>query len=162
MSQADPAQAVRLSGGACASPVLKADFAGRGVGEVMITAPKTLPLDATLADVREAFGDSRVHMVLLARNGLLCGSLLRTDVPDDPAATARAMDLATLTGRTIGPDELIEPIHRRLVESGQRRLAVVDSAGRLLGLLCLKRDQTGFCSDEGVAARALDRDRTVS
>lgn len=121
----------------------------------MITAPKALSLDASLADVREAFEDSHVHMVLLARNGILYGTLLRSDVPDDPAATAQALDLATLTGRTIGPDELIEPVHRRLVSSGQRRLAVVDTADRLLGLLCLKRDQAGFCSDEGVAARAL-------
>lgn len=161
MSQPDQAQAVRRLGGTCASPVLKADFAGRRVGEVMITAPKTLPLDASLADVREAFEDSHVHMVLLAHNGILYGTLLRSDVPDDPA-TAQVMYLATLAGRTVGSDELIEPVHSRLVRSGQRRLAVVDSAGHLLGLLCLKRDQAGFCSDEGVAARALDRDHTAS
>lgn len=127
----------------------------------MITAPKTLPLDASIADVREAFEDSHVHMVLLARNGILYGTLLRSDVPDDPAATVWALDLATLTGRTIGPDALIEPVHRRVVSSGQRRLAVVDTEGRLLGLLCLKRDRAGFCSDEGVAARALGSNRTV-
>ena len=37
--------------------------------------------------------------------------------------------------------------------TGQRRRAVVDDSGRLLGLLCLKQRLTGFCSDDDVAAR---------
>jgi hypothetical protein len=37
---------------------------------------------------------------------------------------------------------------------GRRRPAVVDDSGRLLGLLCLKKDGTDYCSDEGVRDRA--------
>jgi len=32
--------------------------------------------------------------------------------------------------------------------------AVVDDRGILLGLLCLKKDGTGYCSDDGVQRRA--------
>lgn len=41
-----------------------------------------------------------------------------------------------------------------LIDRGLRRLAVVDHDGTLLGLMCLKRTRTGFCSDEDVASRA--------
>jgi hypothetical protein len=43
------------------------------------------------------------------------------------------------------------------VEQGRRRLAVTDEAGRLLGLLCLKKDGTGYCSDDGIRERAAER-----
>jgi hypothetical protein len=46
-----------------------------------------------------------------------------------------------------------EEAHQLLLSTGQRRRAVVDHSGRLLGLLCLKRRLTGFCSDNDVAAR---------
>jgi hypothetical protein len=48
-------------------------------------------------------------------------------------------------------------MHRAMIASGQRRAAVVSPDGRLLGLLCLKASGTGFCSDQDVRARALDR-----
>ena len=37
---------------------------------------------------------------------------------------------------------------------GRRRVAVINNDGRLLGLLCLKASQAGFCSDQDVRARA--------
>lgn len=44
-------------------------------------------------------------------------------------------------------------VHEAMTRAGQRRLAVIDDdSQRLLGLLCLKRSRTGFCTDEGVAA----------
>jgi hypothetical protein len=45
------------------------------------------------------------------------------------------------------------------VRERRRRLAVVDESGRLLGLLCLKKDQCGYCSDEGIRERAQGRAR---
>jgi hypothetical protein len=48
-------------------------------------------------------------------------------------------------------------VHALLLHTGRRRLAVVDGAGRLLGLLCLTRRRTGYCSDAGVAERARSR-----
>lgn len=128
---------------------------GGSVAEYMITAPKTLVDDASLAEVRTAFEDGHVQVVLLVRSGVLRGTLTRGDVP--AGVEGAALSFSTLVGRTVGAGESIAVARERLVASGQRRLAVVDAGGRLLGLLCLKRDQTGFCSDEGVAARALER-----
>lgn len=147
-----------------AVPALAADLAHRTVGECMITAPKALPLETTIEDARAEFEDSHVHMLLLARDDTLHGTLLRSDLPPDlppgvPPGTA-ALDLATLHARTVGPDVPVAAVYRWLVRSGQRRLAVVDTANTLLGLLCLKRSQTGFCTDDGVAARAREKNRT--
>jgi hypothetical protein len=43
----------------------------------------------------------------------------------------------------------------------RRRLAVVDHTGRLLGLLCLKHDGRGYCTDEGIRARATEARRSA-
>ena len=44
-----------------------------------------------------------------------------------------------------------------LRRSRRRRLAVVDEDGSLAGLLCLRRDGRGFCTDEGIRARVAAR-----
>jgi CBS domain-containing protein len=126
------------------------------VSDVMITAPKTLPLDASIQQARDAFLDDHVHLLLITRGDLLHGTLTRADLDTALPAAALALGPATLDDRTTHPEEPIAPVHRRMVDLGQRRLAVVDSANSLLGLLCLKRDLTGFCSDSGVNARARD------
>jgi hypothetical protein len=41
----------------------------------------------------------------------------------------------------------------KLLGEGRRRLAVIDESGRLLGLLCLNREGTGYCSDDGILKR---------
>ena len=50
-----------------------------------------------------------------------------------------------------------EDARRAMQASGDRRLAVVEDDGRLLGLLCLKRSGDGFCTDAGVAERRAAR-----
>ena len=135
------------------SPDLVATLAQSEVHELMISAPRTLPIDTQVEAVRRAFEDSHVHMLLLTHRGILRGTLLRTDLQPDLPPTAAALPLATVDGRTARPDQRISTIHQWLVRSGQRRLAVVNDDGRLLGLLCLKSDQTGFCTDQGVVAR---------
>jgi hypothetical protein len=57
----------------------------------------------------------------------------------------------------VDPLDPLEAARSHLVATGQRRLAVVDRAGTLLGLLCLKRTGDGFCSDRDVASRAAAR-----
>jgi len=59
-----------------------------------------------------------------------------------------------LGGRTAGPADPLGAAAATLLQEGRRRLAVVDDSSRLLGLLCLKRDGTGCCSDEGIRGRA--------
>lgn len=124
------------------------------VVDVMITGPKRLPADASVATARAELADEHLHLLLLVRDGVLLGTIGRGDVPAD--AGGGALTHASLEGRVVGPDEPMAEVHPRLVASGQRRLAVTDGAGRLLGLLCLKRDGSGYCTDAGVAARAGD------
>jgi hypothetical protein len=40
-----------------------------------------------------------------------------------------------------------------MTQTAQRRAAVVDDSGRLLGLLCMKKTGTGFCSDQDIRQR---------
>jgi hypothetical protein len=48
-----------------------------------------------------------------------------------------------------------------MIATGRRRAAVTSADGRLLGLLCLKASQTGFCSEQDVRARALGKAGSV-
>ena len=131
------------------------DVMPQAVVEAMITNPKTLTSDVTVGAVRDAFANEHVHMVLLADAGILRGTLLRQDVEgahdDDPARL-----LAVLAGRTIHPAASADVALRALVASDARRLAVVDADGVLVGLLCLKRRRTGFCSDDDLRARVIE------
>lgn len=130
-----------------------AELLQRTAAHVMIRAPKTLLADSTVADVRAGFEDPHVHLALLTRAGVLLGTLVRTDLPVDIAGDSAALQWSTLDGRTTPPDTPMTDAHGWLLASQQRRLAVVDPAHVLLGLLCLKRDGSGYCTDEGVAAR---------
>jgi hypothetical protein len=59
--------------------------------------------------------------------------------------------------KTLPSGASVADVHALLVRTGRRRLAVVDEEGRLLGLVCLKRRRTGYCTDAGVAERARSR-----
>ncbi len=126
----------------------------RAVGAVMIRDPKTMTTDVTVGEVKAVFRNDHVHMVLLTEAGVLVGTLVREDVHDAPHA-GRALPWAVLSGRTIPPSASAEEARGALVASGARRLAVVDDQGVLLGLLCLKRRRTGFCSERDVRSRAV-------
>jgi CBS domain-containing protein len=130
---------------------------GPTVADVMIRRPKALPVHASVEDVRAVLADDHVVMALLTDDGVLRGTLLREDLPDATPGAAPALPLARVTGRTVAPTAPLADVHVLLVGTGRRRLAVVDGAGRLLGLLCLKRRRTGYCSDAGVAERARSR-----
>ena len=137
-------------------------ISGRTVGEVAITAPTTLPADTTLEQVRAAFTDAHVHVVLLVEDPRLprtrlLGTLVRDDLPDGAPGSTTALELATLTGRTVDPATPVIDARRRLLASGQRRLAVVGPRHELVGLLCLRFDGSSFCTDAGVAARDVER-----
>lgn len=125
--------------------------------DAMVSSPKTWPGGTTVAEARAAFTDDHVHMLLLVSDGVLLGTLVRDDLLGHARLAAAALQLATLRDRTTRPEQPIEEVRQQLIATGHRRLAVVDDGGRLLGLLCLKRDLVGFCSDSGVSARATDR-----
>ena len=65
--------------------------------------------------------------------------------------------LGRLTGRAAAAGADLRTVGASMRASRRRRVAVVDDAGRLVGLLCLKRDFSGFCSDADVLARGQER-----
>jgi CBS domain-containing protein len=130
----------------------------RTVGEAMLRRPTVHAADLTVGAARAAFDASpKTHLLLLVRDGVLVGTLTRDDlaVAADPAGPAAG--LGSLTGRTVAPDVPLAAALDLMTERGLRRLAVVDASTRLLGLLCLKRSRTGFCTDEGVAGMRAAR-----
>lgn len=128
-------------------------------GEVMVRLPKTLPVDTSVAQARACFADDHVHMLLLTESGHLMGTLVRDDLRDDLDDAGLVLSHSRLSGRTVPADTPAAEARARLLAHGQRRLAVVDDHGELLGLLCLKRRHTGFCSDADVEARAAESTR---
>lgn len=128
----------------------------RTVAEVVVRLPKTLGPTATVEQARSAFEHDHVHMLLLTDDGRLLGTLVRADLPADAPGADPALPYAVLAGRTLAPAVGADEARRLLVSRDERRAAVVDADGRLVGLLCLKRRRTGFCSDADVAARAAD------
>ena len=135
-------------------PAAEPALTGLTVKDVMVTAPATMRPTATVAEARAFFADDHVHMALIATSGRLLGTLVRADLDDDAAP---ALSRSRLDGRSVALEKPAEDVRLRLIAHGVRRLAVVDDAGALAGLLCLKRKLTGFCTDADVTARAAER-----
>jgi CBS domain-containing protein len=141
------------------APPTSSSTSGRPAGlrdtsaHIMITTPKTLPTRASVDDVRAQMADDHVHMVLLTDGDTLRGTVVRTDLPPAGSGHEAALRWAVLRDRTVSPDTPTALVQARLNHAKMRRLAVVDADDTLLGLVCLKRSRSGFCSDADVAAR---------
>ena len=122
---------------------------------IAVLRPDTLPAAATVADVRAYFrGSEKAHMALVVDDhGRLLTTILRTELEGVEPATVAATSLGRLSGRTIDRDKTSVGLGAVMDEAGLRRLAVVDTHGRLLGLVCRKASRSGFCTDAGIAAR---------
>lgn len=132
------------------------------VADAMVTMPKTLSSKASYMDVELFFRNDHVQMALVVEpDGSLITTIERADLRRGSPIGSYAEDLGRLAGRTIAPDQPLDAAALRLTREGRRRLAVVDATGHLLGLLCRKRDGSGFCSDVGVRARAAELGRSL-
>jgi CBS domain-containing protein len=114
------------------------------VGDVMYERPKTLPHDATVADVRELFATSRLRLALLVYNDVCIGTLSRDDLPEDAEDGEGAATFAHVP-LTVGRNASLTDAHRIVSATSEGRVVVVDDAGRLIGLLCRNTAGTGFC-----------------
>jgi CBS domain-containing protein len=120
----------------------------------MISTPKTLPAHASVEDARAVLADDHVHMVLLTDGDKLRGTLVRADLPSAGSGHEPALRWAVLRDRTVPPTTPAAVVQAMLIRNKMRRLVVVDADRTLLGLVCLKRSRSGFCSDADVYARA--------
>jgi CBS domain-containing protein len=133
------------------------ELIGTTVDDVVVRMPKTLPIDISVDQARACFADDHVHMLLLTESARLMGTLVVTDLGTDLDGTEMALPHSRMSGRTIPAGTSAMDARKLLLSQEQRRLAVVGDADELVGLLCLKRRLTGFCSDADVAARAAER-----
>jgi CBS domain-containing protein len=135
----------------------------RTAAEVMLTIPARHPLSATIGEIREFFRDDHVHAALIVSpSGYLEAIVERDDIAECQALDAAAAPLGRLAGRTVPAEASLAEVRRAMTATGRRRVAVTSADGRLLGLLCLKASQAGFCSDQDVRARALGETDAVA
>ena len=91
--------------------------------------------------IQTLFEDDHVHMALIvAADGRLLTTIERSDITTASSSYNTVAELGTLVNRTVGPSDALDSATVALQRNGRRRLAVVDDSGRLLGLLCLKRE----------------------
>ncbi len=130
------------------------------IADAHLRTPKVHGPDVSVGAARVFFTDGHVHALLLVdADGVLVAVVERDDLVGVPDG-ARARTVGTLTDRVAGPWADLEATRLAMAAREQRRLAVVDERGVLLGLLCLKRHGRGFCSAADVAAREADRRST--
>lgn len=122
------------------------------VREAMLQTPTVHPASAPVADVRALLRDDHVHMALIVDRGRLVATVERQDLPPQDLDRAPARSIGVLAGRTVPPDAPLREVAAAMRRTARRRLAVVDSGGELLGLLCLKARGHGFCSADDVRA----------
>src|SRR5690242_468479 len=128
----------------------------RTAGEAMLTTPVRHPLSVTVREICDFFRDDHVHAALIVSPaGYLKAVVERDDIAGCQAADVAAAPLGRLAGRTAPAGASLADVRQAMTATGRRRVAVTSADGRLLGLLCLKVSQTGFCSDQDVRARAL-------
>ncbi len=123
-----------------------ADAVQRTVGEVMISRPKTLSADATVADVRAAFERPSVRTVLIADGDHFVGAIERDGLPADASADEPARNYGAVEPLTVTPEMPMTEAIRLLEQRDEPRLIVLDQDGvTLRGLLCANGNTSGFC-----------------
>jgi len=119
--------------------------AGLTVRDVMRRRPRTLPVDATVGELRRIFVNPKVLDVVLVDGAAFAGLVDRDAVVGLPNETP-AQDLARTSDATIALEANLQEAMARLERDRSWRLAVVGSDGVTFeGLLCLDTTRTGFC-----------------
>jgi CBS-domain-containing membrane protein len=128
------------------------DQAGPAVRDAMLRAPRTVPAQTTVADAREMLSNPRVRLLLVVDGDRFLGSVTTDDLHDEASGGDWLSAHAHEDAPRVDPDASVAEGVAMLERLGVRRLPVVDSDDRLLGLLCLDRTGTMLCVDaEGSA-----------
>jgi hypothetical protein len=123
--------------------------AARLVRDVMVIRPKTLPVDATVGDLRDQFTNPRVQTALLSDGGRFAGAIAPSELPDTADAAEPARVYARADVPTLAPDATVAEALALLDARGDFRLVVLEGEGddaTLAGLLCLDHTATTFCT----------------
>ena len=138
------------------------DEALRTAADAMLTTPVRHSLAVTVGEISEFFDDSHVHAALIVSPaGRLVAVVERDDIAQSRALDVAAAPLGRLEGRTVAAGDDLAEIQQVMKAAGRRRAAVTGDDGRLLGLLCLKASQAGFCSIQDVRARGQEAGTAV-
>ena len=116
------------------------------VADVMLRDPKTLPAGTTAAEARRALEKPSVQILLLVDGERFLGPV--TAIPDDAHADDPAIAFLDPSAPTASQETPVSDALELLDDKPHGRLVVLDGA-RLVGLVCLNSDGTGFC---GVSA----------
>src|SRR3954462_13346972 len=126
--------------------IARDDAAERLVRDVMVHRPKTLPADATVADLRREFENPRVQTAMLAEDGRFAGAIAPAELPDPAADAEPARAYARADVPTLAPDATMAEALTLLDERGDFRLVVLaGDTGSPPGPALLDRRGTTFC-----------------
>jgi CBS domain-containing protein len=114
----------------------------------MLRHPKTLPSNATVADLRRLFARDTIRTALLVEGPTFVAAVERTDVPDAAGDAEAALDYARRDAPRVTPATLVAEAMSKLEATAEGRLVVVDDDGETLrGLMCFKGSADAFCVD---------------
>ena len=116
------------------------------VAEAMLSRPKTLRADASVADLRRLFGRSTMRTVLLVDGDAFVGTVERPDLPDSATDGEPARAYVRLDAERVTPELLVRDVMPHLERTREGRLVVVDKDGSTLrGMLCMRSAHDAFC-----------------
>src|SRR5262245_52761971 len=99
--------------------------------DLMLANPKTVPAEATVAEVRQQLANPKVQTVLLADGHRFRGAV--TAVPAEAAGSEAALAYAETNPDVISPDAPAAIAFERAAASPHRRVIVLDDRHNLLG-----------------------------
>jgi CBS domain-containing protein len=116
------------------------------IGDVMVRRPKSLPVDATVGDVRRKFENPSLRNVVLFDGNAFAGLVDRGEVPANAPDSAPAREFAASDVPTTTPDVPVPDVLAVMDADQLSRLVVLDADGRTFaGLVCLDHTGEGFC-----------------
>jgi predicted transcriptional regulator len=123
------------------------EAARRLVRDVMVSRPKTLPVQATVGELREHFRNPKVQTALLTEGARFAGAIAPDELPSDAPDDAAARDYARTDLPTMTPEATMADALDLMDRRGEHRLVVLgDDGTTLAGLLCLDKTATSFCT----------------
>ena len=120
--------------------------AGKRIADVMVRRPKSLPVAATVGEVRRKLENPSLQNVVLLDGTAFAGLVDRREVPADVPDSAPAREFVASDVPTTTPDVPVPDVLAVMDTDQLSRLVVLDADGRTFaGLVCLDHTGEGFC-----------------